>query len=91
MSTISFSVSKQDRALIEQIVDRAVQSLGLDRLEISMDLTAVHANGCPLDLAGLLIAEPFDFGHDVMGINRYIDRNSGHLTRQFLPRFASRS
>ena len=53
-----------------------------------MDITACHANGCPLDLGKLLTAPASDFGHDVFGIRRFIDRSTGQLTQCFLPRCA---
>lgn len=54
-----------------------------------MDLTACHCNGCELDLDRLLLAPDPDFGHDVCGIRRHIDRRTGKLGGCFLPRCAS--
>jgi hypothetical protein len=54
-----------------------------------MDLTACHANGCPLKLEKMLSWErDFDLAHDVWGINRHIDRKTGEMPDCFLPRFA---
>lgn len=53
-----------------------------------MDVTACHANGCPLDLEKLLHADAFNFSHDVFGIARYINRNTGKLENCFVPRCA---
>lgn len=53
-----------------------------------MDLTACYASGTPLYLADLLAAARVDFGHDLLGITRTIDRTTGHLTDHFLPRYA---
>lgn len=60
-----------------------------------MDLAAVHANGCPLDLEKLLAADDFNFAHDVFGIYRHLDRDGksptgGKLLDLFLPRTARR-
>lgn len=52
-----------------------------------MDIRACHANGTPLRLEELLRADDGNFGHDVFGIRRYIDRTTGQLTDCFLPRF----
>lgn len=41
-----------------------------------------------LDLDGLLAAAPFDFAHDVTGIQRYIDRSTETFAPGFVPRFA---
>jgi len=96
MSAVSFAVSEADFTLIQQITDRA-QAMAratnirpFDRQGAAMDITAVHANGCPLRLAELLAAEDFNFSHDVFGIFRHIDRETGHLRDCFVPRSAAR-
>ena len=91
---VSFSVTAGDRQLIDAIVDRAKRlyrqttKRNLDTLECQMDVTACHANGNPLRLADLLVADDFNFGHDVFGISRHIDRSSGALLDCFVPRFS---
>lgn len=91
---VQFDISKKDAKLIDTIVDRAIAlcirekiPVG-DRLNIEMDITAVHRNGNALDLERLLAAKDPDFGHDVFGISRYIDRDTGALTDHFRPRFS---
>jgi hypothetical protein len=59
-----------------------------DRMTITMDVIATHANGCPLDLDRLLHADDSNFIHDVFGIRRHINRTNGQLEDCFLPRFA---
>ena len=97
MATVSFEIEPQDRAVIDQIVDRADRFAlsrdcgvsdgeGVDRLSLTMDLVACHANGMPLRLADLLATDDFNFVHDVWGIQRHIDRNTGRF-ETFLPRF----
>lgn len=91
--SVSFAVSPADSEIIRQIVDRAQTNARragarFDRLGTWMDLTAVHANGCPLRLADLLNADDFDFNHDVFGVIRHLDRNTGQLRDCFLPRTA---
>ena len=91
---VSFECSTQDHGLAQQITDRALAlcaRLGGDpcrRQDMLMDIVAVHANGCPLRLDELLTADDANFGHDVFGIRRYLDRDTGQLTRCFVPRFA---
>lgn len=88
---ISWKTSKEDAEVIAEIARRAVQAfghLGLSQTEIAMDITATHANGCPLDLAGLRDAEPFDFAHDIGGIRSHLDRKTGRLLDCFLPRYS---
>jgi hypothetical protein len=86
---ISFKTTSSDAQLIGQIADRpcTVWPEG-DRLNFEMDLTATHANGCPLKLAELLAADNFNFSHDIAGIYRHLDRTTGQLGGHFLPRFA---
>jgi hypothetical protein len=55
-----------------------------------MDLEAVNSNGCPLDFQSLLDFPNFDFGHDIYGIGKHIDRTTGKLQDCFLPRCAKR-
>lgn len=96
MAVISFDVSREDHKLLIEIVDRAQRTIhrldlpGLGkRQDLLMDLTAVHANGCPLRLRELLDADDFNFNHDVFGIFRAIDRRTGQLRNCFVPRFAA--
>ena len=93
--SISFDTSDKESDLIAKIVNRA-ESLALeldlpfDRMNLHMDVTACHANGCPLLLDQLLhAAENSSFAHDVWGISRHIDRRTGKLTGCFLPRYAA--
>lgn len=89
---VSFDVSKEEAATIKKIAQRAVKMAATDHIEIEqitiqMDLEACIAQGCPLRLDALLAADDANFGHDVFGINRYMDRKTGLLTNCFLPRF----
>lgn len=91
---ISFKVSKTDQRIIQQIADRAtamasnLETAAYPTVDAMMDITAVHANGCPLRLSELLAAEPFDFSHDVFGVRRHLNRETGQLENFFTPRFA---
>lgn len=95
----SFSVNDHDRTLIRSIVARAFRDAHLRacldfidesaddaRQALTMDITACHANGCPVNLAKLLDADDVTFGHDITGIQRHIDRRTGKLRRAFGPR-----
>lgn len=91
--SLSFKVSKADAEWVHRIVTRAlalVPALG-GVLELTMDLTAAHANGCPMDFEALYYADDFNLLHDVGGIRRHIDRSSGELKDCFRPRFAKPS
>jgi hypothetical protein len=91
----SFCVDLSSRDLIEKIADRAIavmQKHGGEprgKLDIVMDITATHANGNPLRLADLLAADEFNLLHDVKGIERHLDRNTGKLGDCFSPRFSA--
>ena len=90
---ISFKVSHEAAQLIIKIVTRAERlfaehGVKIDRMTLDMDITAAHANGCPLKLDELLAAPEFDFAHDVAGIQRHINRKTGELGDCFLPRYA---
>lgn len=94
MPQIDFAVTREEHETIKKIVRRAdaladEAGIKLDRLSLDMDLCAAHRNGCPLKLDALLAADDANFGHDVFGIRRYMDRRTGKLTGCFLPRFAA--
>lgn len=59
-----------------------------DRQDVMMDLDAVNSNGCPLDFDKLAGFDDFDFAHDIVGIYKNLDRNTGQLTDHFIPRCA---
>jgi hypothetical protein len=85
---VSFAVSVKDAKLINRIVVRAASLLGgFEKIELAMDLTAVHANGNRLRLSELLAAPDFDFVHDIDGIRRHLNRNTGALEGFFTPRY----
>lgn len=89
---IRWDISKSDMAFIHKIVARAAKEFPgpkykWDQTGMEMDLAACHLNGCLLRLPDLLKASKPDFAHDVWGIRRFIDRETGKLTDCFLPRF----
>lgn len=84
---ISFKTTCEDGNLIDAIVRRADVE---NRFELLMDLTACHANGCPLDLEGLLNANGYDFFHDITDIVKHLNRTTGKLENCFSPRYARR-
>jgi hypothetical protein len=91
MTEINWKTTKEDGTLLVEIVDRAVTFWPKgNRMNLLMDLNACHSNGCPLRLADLLSADDFNFTHDVGGISRGINRDTGKLEGFFVPRFALR-
>lgn len=93
---ITFDCSKVEQGLAAQIAERAIELLVEEKhpvkrgvlADLEMDIIACHLNGCPLDLVRLRDADKGTFGHDVFGIRKYLDRNTGKLTNCFLPRCA---
>ena len=80
---------RADFDIIVKICERA-EALGIsqgERITLLMDLENVHKN-VGLKLADLLAADDANFAHDVCGIQRHINRNTGALEDFFLPRFA---
>ncbi len=89
---VSFKVTPAEAAIITTIVDRVTAKLPetfSDRQSLEMDITACHANGCKLRLAGLAEADEFNLIHDVGGIRQNIDRSTGKLQGHFLPRYSA--
>jgi len=91
--TVNFRVTTDEFKTIAAIADRAAKlaaefNCSYPLMEAEMDVTAAHANGCPLDLERLLAFDDENFSHDVFGIRRHIDRNTGALRDCFLPRCA---
>ena len=92
-ATVQFCTSLRDIKLVSKIVGRAMREppdLNIDKQSLEMDIEAVHCNDIPIDLPRLLAIESPHFGHDVFGIQRFIDRETGKLTQCFVPRTAQR-
>lgn len=88
---IKFKCNKKDLGLVVLASKRAknyYDQNGPKRslMEIEMDITACHCNGCELDLEKLLTFDDFNFMHDVGGIANHINRTTGKLEDCFLPR-----
>lgn len=96
---ILFNKMKCSKGETKQLIDIMLRAASLmnfevrgsSRLEVSMDLTACHCVGCPLDLEGLLTATPSDLVHDVAGIMANINRETGELENCFMPRYARKN
>lgn len=89
---VSFECGSADRIAAGKIATRyrkLVWRHGAEprsRVEIQMDLIATHANGCPMNFHRLWQADDFNLIHDVGGIERHLDRDTGKLLNCFLPR-----
>ena len=96
---INWKISKHDAEEIHHIAKRVIEALDYpdDILTLEMDLTACHLNGNPLDLASFADAVhdlptrngySTDVIHDIYGIRRHINRETGKLENFFVPRFS---
>ncbi len=86
--------SRAETMLIAAIAKRFSSIVGRrvagGQLELMMDLEACHCNGCPLDFEALLGApRDEDVVHDVAGIRRHLNRDTGVLEEFFRPRYAA--
>ena len=82
------TVSDGDIKKIHVIVKRALEICSeYTVMDLEMDITAAHIYS-PLNLDKLIGFDDGSFGHDVFGISRYINRDTGELTDCFLPRCA---
>ncbi len=93
-SMIDFKVTKEEYPVVNAIAKRAVALAAANGVEYplftaDMDISACHSNGNPLKLQELLAADDGNFGHDVFGIRRHIDRDTGELQDCFVPRFSA--
>jgi hypothetical protein len=90
---VQFKATKREMEAIMQIAKRAVALAArfdgdYKMQDAIMDLDACHSNGCALRLFDLLTADDMNFAHDVFGIRRHLNRQTGQLEDCFLPRFA---
>jgi hypothetical protein len=82
---ISFEVTQEESDMIQAIVERANVK---DKLSLHMTLAACHANGNPLDFKRILAADNFNFWHDVGGIVKHLNQETGKLEGCFCPRMS---
>lgn len=90
---IDRTVTKEGFETIAKIADRCLTygARKRSKIDIIMDIEAVHCNGNPLRLNDLLDAPNFDFAHDVFGIQQHLDRRTGKLQNCFVPRYSART
>lgn len=94
--TVTFDATKEEIADVNAIVDNIVPKIcavtgeNADDLSLStrMDLLATHANGCPMDFGRMRKADDFNILHDIAGIRKHLNRETGRIVGFFVPRFA---
>ena len=88
-------LTREDYELCDKIVDRAIKMnlyAPSQKMTAAMDIwnAAKHFN---MKLAEWLVAEDFDFAHDIIGIAKAIDRTAFPVNfnndKYFLPRFSN--
>lgn len=87
--------SKEDEREVSHAIERAREMFAkfghkLDVLSLRMDLAAVNAV-IPLDFSKLANFDNFNLSHDVGGIIKHMDRETGDLRDCFVPRCAATS
>jgi hypothetical protein len=85
---INYDTTQEETQTIEAIARRFIKLHPVDQITVEMCLMATHMNGCPLRLDHLLAARDFDFLHDLYGIHRHLNRETGKLDSFFIPKFA---
>jgi hypothetical protein len=94
MNAVKLAAAIDELRIIAHIVARAQRKMIYfphQTLKCTTDLDAVHSNGCSLRLLDLLAADDVDFDHDLRGIKKHIDRDTGKLRDLFRPRCAKAS
>ncbi len=85
------STKPDDIVLINRIATRTVdlcKRYGLpapSQMQMGLDIAIAHARR-PMNLWTFLRASDEDFTHDVLGISRHVDRESGHMRDGWTPR-----
>lgn len=79
-------ISQSEFAVIDAIVHRALVFFpDREERDVKMDLVATHL-AVPLRLDDLLAADDFNFVHDIVGIERHLDRRTFLMRDHFRPR-----
>ena len=90
----NFDLTTEDFRSVETIInrfERIAGPLGRERAGLIMDITACHNGACKLDLAAMAAGRDADLAHDVAGIYRHFNRETGELEGCFTPRHAARN
>ena len=91
---LNFNCDRSEHEAAREIAERAVRvarKAGVRDAtfrDFWMDILGAHCNGCRLRLEELLQADDFNFAHDVFGIRRHLNRQTGEIGGCFVPRFA---
>ena len=88
--TIIDRLEKRELILTMFEISKRADELGIlavDRLTLKMDLENVNKK-IKMNFKELLKSEDIDFIHDIYNIQLFMDRETGELINDFIPRFA---
>jgi hypothetical protein len=91
MTITNWEITNPEFDLLVQVADRALAAFTHypdDKRTLVMDLMACHANACALDFKSMLEGPLQDLSHDIYGIRKHINRDTGKLEDFFTPRYA---
>lgn len=82
-------VAKERIDLMVAIAERAEDKdlIASDRISLIMDLECADEE-FHLRLEEFLNTDPFNFSHDIVGIQRHLNRETRQMENCFVPRFA---
>ncbi len=91
---LKWNTDKLVTSVEAEIAKRAVllaEKAGIkySQMDAMMDIDACHCNGNPLRMGDLLVADEFNFAHDIFGIRANLNRHTGQLENCFVPRFSA--
>lgn len=87
--TIDFDQIRTIHLIAKRACELAKESdVKIDLITMAMDISGCHETN-PLKLDELLKADNGNFGHDVFGIRRHLNRQTGELKDGFSPRYSS--
>ena len=89
---INWDLSLEEEVLVGKIAEKAIKQVKLiypkiSKLDLIMNIVAVHNENGKLRLEDWLNADDQNFYHDIFGIMRHIDKETGKLKNFFEPRF----
>jgi len=89
---INWDLSLEEEVLVGKIAEKAIKQVKLiypkiSKLDLIMNIVAVHNENGKLRLEDWLNADDQNFFHDIFGIMRHIDKETGKLKNFFEPRF----
>lgn len=87
-------LTEEERLPFRQVLERALSlfkhiSVWKEPMTLELDLLAAHAQ-VPMDFQVLAEFPDSDFNHDILGIHKHIDRETGKLRDCFVPRCAKK-